>query len=81
MTVVSISSHEVDTVAVLIPEGSLIGQGTVGDSDVVVMVVGGEWPAVVVGHRVPCTENTDSNVRDEKTNTGKRMHTRYRVIF
>lgn len=54
MTVVSISSHEVNTVAVFIPEGSLIGQSTVGDSDVIVMVVGGEWTAVVVGHRVAC---------------------------
>lgn len=52
MTVISISSHEVDAVAVFIPESSLIGQGTVGDSNVVVMVIGGEWTAVVVGHRV-----------------------------
>lgn len=52
MTVISISSHEVDTVAVLVPEGSLIGLGTVGDSDVVIVVVSGEGTAVVVGHRV-----------------------------
>lgn len=40
MTVISISSHKVDTMAVLIPEGTLVGQGTVGDCDVIVMVVG-----------------------------------------
>lgn len=52
MTVISISSHEVDAVAVLIPEGSLIGQGTVGDGDVVVMVISGEWTTMVVCHGV-----------------------------
>ena len=56
MTVISISSHEVDTMAVFIPEGSLIGQGTVGDSNVIVMVVSGEWTPVVIGHRVTYTE-------------------------
>jgi len=59
VAVVSISSHEVDAVAVLIPEGSLIGQGTVGDSDVVVVVVGGEGTAVVVGHRVACKDTAE----------------------
>lgn len=54
VTVVSISSHEVDSVAVFIPEGSLIGQGTVGDSYVVIVVIGGEWTTVMVGHRVTC---------------------------
>lgn len=58
MTVISISSHQVDSVAVFIPEGSLIGQSTVGDSDVVVMVISGEWAAMVVGHRVTCRERT-----------------------
>lgn len=38
--------------AVFIPEGSLIGQGTVGDSNVIVMVIGREWTTVMVGHRV-----------------------------
>lgn len=38
--------------AIFIPEGTLIGQGTVGDSDVIVMVIGGEWTTVVVCHRV-----------------------------
>lgn len=56
VAVVSISSHEVDAVAVFIPEGPLIGQSTVGDSDVVVVVVGGEWTAVVVRHRVTCRD-------------------------
>lgn len=58
VAVVSISSHQVDPVAVFIPEGSLIGQSTVGDGDVVIMVVGGERTAVVVGHRVAYTNHT-----------------------
>lgn len=52
MAVISISPHEVDAVAVFIPEGSLIGQGTVGHSNVVVVVIGGEWTTVMVGHGV-----------------------------
>lgn len=52
--VVSVSSHQVDPVAVLIPERSLVRQGAVGDGDVVVVVEGGERPAVVVGHGVAC---------------------------
>lgn len=52
MTVVSISAHEVDTVAVFIPEGSLIGQGTVGNGNIIVMVIGGERTTMVVSHRV-----------------------------
>jgi hypothetical protein len=40
VTVIAISSHKVDAMAVLIPEGTLVGQGTVGDCDVIVMVVG-----------------------------------------
>lgn len=56
MTVISIPSHEVDAVAVLVPEGSLIRQSTVGDGDVVVMVVGGKRTSVVVGHGVTCRD-------------------------
>lgn len=52
MTVISISSHQVDSVAVFIPKRSLVGQSTVGDSDVVVVVISGEWTPVVVSHRV-----------------------------
>lgn len=57
MTVVSVSSHEVDAVAVFVPEGSLIRQSAVGDGDVVVMVVGGKRTSVVVGHGVTCRDN------------------------
>lgn len=54
MTVISVSSHQVDPVAVFIPEGALVGQSTVGDCNVVVMVKCGEWTPMVVGHRVTC---------------------------
>lgn len=62
VTVVSISSHQINPVAVFIPEGSLIGQSAVGDGNVVVMVVGGERPAVVVGHGVACCTAVSSYV-------------------
>lgn len=52
MTIVTISPHKVDTMAVLVPEGTLIGQGTVGDSDVIVIVICGEGTALVISHRV-----------------------------
>ena len=52
MAVVPVSPHQVDTVAVLVPESPLIGQGTVGDGRVCVLVEGGEGPAIVVGHGV-----------------------------
>lgn len=37
---------------VFIPEGSLVGQGAVGDSDIVIVVVGGEGSTLVVSHGV-----------------------------
>lgn len=52
VVIVPISAHQVDTVTVFIPEGSLVGQSTVGDGRVCVLVEGGEGPAIVVGHRV-----------------------------
>lgn len=52
VAVVSISAHEVDPVAVLVPEGTLVRKGAVGDGDVIVIVVRGEGSVLVVGHRV-----------------------------
>lgn len=52
MTCVSIFPHEVDTVTVFIPEGAFVGQGAVGDSDIVIVVVGGEGSTLVVSHGV-----------------------------
>lgn len=43
---------EVGPVAVLVPPGSFVRQGTVSDSDVVVSVFRGEGPALVVAQRV-----------------------------
>ena len=53
MTFVSVFPHQVHAVTVLVPEGSLIGQGAVGDGGVVVVVEGGEGPSVVVAEGVP----------------------------
>lgn len=52
MAVVTISAHQVDSVTVLVPESSFVGQSTVGDGRVVVLVEGGEGPSIVVGHGV-----------------------------
>lgn len=52
MTFVSVFSHQVDTMAVFVPEGSLVGQSTVGDGDVIVVVESGEGAALVVRHGV-----------------------------
>lgn len=43
---------EVGPVAVLVPPGSFVRQGTVSDGDVVVSVFCGEGPALVVAQRV-----------------------------
>lgn len=52
VVIVSICAHQVDTVTVLIPESPFVGQGTVGDGRVCVLVVSGEGPAIVVCHGV-----------------------------
>lgn len=67
VTVISISSHEIDTVAVFIPEGPLIGQGAVGDSNVVVVVISGKWTTMVVGHRVTYkdTQQRESGLNEQ----------------
>lgn len=43
---------QVDAVAVLVPPGAFVRQGTVSDSDVIVSVFSREGPALVVAQRV-----------------------------
>ena len=63
VAVVPVSPHQVDTVAVLVPESPLVGQGTVGDGRVCVLVEGREGSAIVVGHGVTWErERTDSGL-------------------
>lgn len=71
VTGVTIFSHEVDTMTVLVPEGAFVGQGAVSDSDVIVIVVGGERSTLVVSHGVTW-ENTDSKA--PKLLTGSSFH-------
>lgn len=52
VVVVPISAHQVDTMTVLIPESSFVGQSAVGDGRVCVLVIGGEGSAIVVVHGV-----------------------------
>lgn len=48
----AVFSIEVGPVAVLVPPGSFVGQGTVSDSDVIVSVFCREGPTLVVAQRV-----------------------------
>lgn len=50
---------EVGPVAVLVPPGSFVRQGTVSDSDVVVSVFCGEGPALVVAQGVTCEQSRE----------------------
>lgn len=52
VTVVTIFPHEVDTMTVLIPKGPFVGQGAVGDSNIVIVVEGGEGATLMVRHGV-----------------------------
>lgn len=56
MTAVPVFPHQVDTMAVFIPEGTFVGQGAVGHGDIIIIIVGGEGPALVVGHGVTWLE-------------------------
>lgn len=59
VTGVTVFSHEVDTMTVLIPEGAFVGQGAVSDGNIIVIVIGGERSTLVVSHGVTW-ENMDS---------------------
>lgn len=52
VTAVTIFPHEVDTVTVFIPEGAFVGQGAVCDSNIIIVVIGGEGSTLVVSHGV-----------------------------
>lgn len=64
MTLFTVLPHEVHPVTVFIPEGALVREGAVCDSDVVVIVVGGEGSTLVVGHGV--TWGGDSGVQAQR---------------
>lgn len=63
VTFVAIFPHEVDTVTVFIPKGAFVGQGAVGHSDIVIIVVSGEGPTLVVGHGVAWWTNEYYSVK------------------
>lgn len=52
VTFVTVFPHEVDTVTVFVPEGALIGQRTVGDGSIVIVVKSGEGAPLVVGNGI-----------------------------
>lgn len=52
VTAVAIFPHEVNAMTIFIPKGAFVGQGAVGDGDIVVIVKSGEGSTLVVGHGV-----------------------------
>lgn len=54
VAVVIVSAHQIDSVTILVPESALVGQSTVSDGRVVVLVEGGEGPSIVIDHGVTC---------------------------
>lgn len=64
---------EVGPVAVLVPPGSFVRQGTVSDSDVVVSVFRGEGPALVVAQRVAWERSRAEREGRERVLNNQRM--------
>lgn len=52
VTVVAVLPHEVDTMTIFIPKRTFVRQGAVGDSNIIIIVKGGEWSTLVVSHGV-----------------------------
>lgn len=52
MSRLSIFAIKVSPMTVFIPPRSLVGQSTVGDSDVIVLILGGERSALMIAQRV-----------------------------
>lgn len=52
MSGLAIFAIEIGPVAILVPPGPFVGQGTVSDSNVIVSVFCREGPALVVAQRV-----------------------------
>lgn len=76
----AVFSIEVGPVAVLVPPGSFVGQGTIGDGDVIVSVFCRERPALVVAQRVTCDQRRETEKAAESrkhqrmpSNTGVRL--------
>lgn len=59
MSGLAVFAVEVGAVAVLVPPGAFVGQGTVSDSDVVVSVFRGEGSTLVVAQRVTWERETE----------------------
>lgn len=66
----AIFSVEVSPVAVLVPPGSFVGQGTVSYSNVIVSVFSGEWPTLVVAERVTCDQRRIGQSNNYPRNVG-----------
>ena len=66
MSGLAVFSIEVGPVAVLVPPGSFVRQGTVSDSDVVVSVFCREGPALVVAQRVTCDQRKETDSERER---------------
>lgn len=62
MTVVSIFPHQIHSMAVFIPERSLVGEGTVGDGNVMVLVISGEGSVLVIRQGIALRETQKHNI-------------------
>lgn len=58
VTVDAKETIEVGLIAVLVPPTTHVGPGTVDPQRVRVLVTGGEWPPIMVPHRVTYQRNT-----------------------
>lgn len=62
MTVVSIFPHQIHSMAVFIPERSLVGEGTVGDGNVIVIVISGKGSVLVIRQGIALRETQKHNI-------------------
>lgn len=56
----SISAIGVCQVAILIPPTTMMCQGTVAESNIIVSVKGGEFPSIVIRESITCREEMEA---------------------
>lgn len=62
VTVVSIFPHQIHSMAVFIPKRSLVGEGAVGDGNVIVIVIRGEGSVLVIRQGIALRETQRHNI-------------------
>lgn len=77
MSGLAVFAVEVGPVAVLVPPGPFVRQGTVSDSDVIVSVFRGEGPALMVAQRITWDRRRDGEL---ETSADDRQHWHMAVL-